>query len=132
MSKLLSFVKQKALAVVHNDFVMRVVHTFWQGFLAVFVLGVPLVEHAFRVGGLATGEKALVSLGSAAGMAGLVAVRLGLVHVFQTYRQLNIVNAVLASQIGLSQPPTPPTPAVEASPPLEDTSQPVPPVSTGL
>lgn len=75
--------KQLALRIWSNVMVRRTVHTFWQAFIAVFLVGVPLVVSATRTHGVGEGEKALISLGTASLAAGLAAVRTGIINLHQ-------------------------------------------------
>lgn len=58
-----------------NDNVRRVVHTFLQAFIAVFVVGLTNVLNAFQNNGLAAGKAALLALVGAAIAAALSAVK---------------------------------------------------------
>ena len=60
--------------------VKRTVHTFWQAFLAVFVVGIPLVTSATSTGGIKAGEKAIISLLTAAVAAGLAALKAAVIN----------------------------------------------------
>lgn len=55
--------------------VRNVVNTFWQAFLAVFFLGVPLVLSTVHKGDLQSGEHALIALSVASLAAGLSAIK---------------------------------------------------------
>lgn len=66
-------------AVARVPIVSRSFHTFWQGFLATFVVGVPLVIGVVNVQGIDSGKKALVSLIVAGCMAGLSALKTSIV-----------------------------------------------------
>lgn len=128
---LASQVKAEVKYVLAINGVKPVLHTFWQGFIGVFLIGAPLVEHAFKIGGLGAGKTALVSLLTAAVMAGLSALKSSSSRLYQSYKA-NKLSEALASQTEQSQPPTLPTPTAVASPQPEDMSQPTPPVSTAL
>jgi hypothetical protein len=73
-------------SIYNNDLVRRVFHTFWATFLGVFILGIPLVEHTFQQFGLNDGKKALLSLLTAAAIAGVTALRVGAVNLYQSYK----------------------------------------------
>jgi hypothetical protein len=68
-------VKDIYRALVNNEHVMRVVHTFWQTFLAVFLIGLPVILSALKAHGVSEAEKALLSLVSASAAAGFAAVK---------------------------------------------------------
>lgn len=55
--------------------VRNAINTFWQAFLAVFVVGVPLVLAAENKGGLQAGEHAIIALLSASVAAGFSAAK---------------------------------------------------------
>ena len=67
-----------------NVMVRRVVHTFWQAYLAVFVLGVQAVVHYNGNFSVSVDHKALIALVIAAGAAGLAALRTGIYNIWQT------------------------------------------------
>lgn len=62
--------------------VRRTVHTFWQAFLAVFIVGVPLVAAKLHVHDVSGAERALVSLLTASTAAGLATIKTA----YQNYR----------------------------------------------
>ena len=64
-----------------NTMFKKAFHTFWQAFLAVFFVGVPLVVATLKTGGLQTGEHALIALLTAAVAAGLSALKTGFLNI---------------------------------------------------
>lgn len=66
-----------------NVLVRRTVHTFWQAFLSVFLLGMPVIVNTFHLHGVAETEQALLALLIASGAAGLAALRTGVSNVLQ-------------------------------------------------
>lgn len=55
--------------------VRNIVHTFYQAFLAVFFVGIPLVLTVEHKGGLQAGEHAIIALLTASAAAGVSAVK---------------------------------------------------------
>lgn len=55
--------------------VKRVVHTFWQTFLAVFLIGLPVIVAVLKAHGVSEAEKALLSLVTASAAAAFAAVK---------------------------------------------------------
>jgi hypothetical protein len=62
-------------SLLGRPIVNRSFHTFWQGFLVTFALGIPLVVAAVHARGIDGGEAALISLAVGSAMAGLSAVK---------------------------------------------------------
>lgn len=62
-----------------SPIVVKAFHTFWQAFLATFVLGVPLVVYVLHAKGLGEAERAAISLAGASLAAALSATKTYLV-----------------------------------------------------
>lgn len=65
----------KLKAIWRTPTVSKAAHTFWQAFLAVFMLGVPMVVHALNQHQIAVAKGLLISLVTASLAAGLSAAK---------------------------------------------------------
>ena len=83
-----SSTKTALLNFIKTPTVSRALHTFWQGFLVTFVVGIPLVVAVANTGGLDEGQKALVSLLVACCMAGLSAVKTAVVGTVKSIKEM--------------------------------------------
>lgn len=71
MNSFLKSLKSAFIALVRLPIVSRSLHTFWQGFLATFLVGIPLVVAVAQAQGIDEGQRAVISLIVASFMAGL-------------------------------------------------------------
>lgn len=88
MNKVKSFLTSLVRWASSNDTVLRAWHTFYQGFLGVFLVGIPLVLALVHISGghvegLDLAVKAFISLVTGSVMAGIAAVRVRFMQQFQ-------------------------------------------------
>lgn len=75
--------KQLVRRLWSNIMVRRAVHTFWQAFLSVFLLGMPVIVSTFNLHGIAETQSAVLALLIASGAAGLAALRTGIANILK-------------------------------------------------
>lgn len=86
--------KALVLRLWSNVLVRRTVHTFWQAFLSVLVLGMPVIISTFHLHGIAETEQAVLALLIAAGAAGLAALRTGIANILNARADIKAANAL--------------------------------------